>query len=115
MEIVIKRVYEPAATGDGYRVLVDRLWPRGVAKASLVLDEWCKDIAPSPDLRTWFAHDPAKFDEFTFRYMDELKHSDAPQALLKRTGKNTRLTLVYAAKDPNINHARVLKDYLAKL
>ena len=114
MEIAIKRAYDAANASDGYRVLVDRLWPRGVKKESLKLDEWCKDVAPTTELRTWFAHDPAKFEEFTARYADELEHSSTPGELLKRV-RGSRLTLVYAAKDPLINHAAVLRDYLTKV
>lgn len=114
MEVVIKRAYEPADPSDGYRVLVDRLWPRGVKKEVLKLDEWCKDIAPSTELREWFAHDPAKFDEFKVRYQKELRASDAPQELLKRAGDN-KLTLVYSAKDQAMNQAVVLQQYLKEL
>lgn len=88
---------------------------RGVRKESLALDEWCKDVAPSSGLRIWFGHDPAKFDEFSARYQDELVHSDAPQKLLERTKGNNSLVLVYAAKDPAINHAVVLRDFLLKM
>ena len=101
MEIVIKRAYEQASDEDGYRVLVDRLWPRGVSKARAALDEWCKDVAPSPELRVWFGHRPERFEEFAARYAKELDASGAPAALLERaaaSGKG-RLTLVYAAKD----------------
>jgi len=115
MRIQIKRAYDAPATSDGYRVLVDRLWPRGVKKEVLAVDEWCKDVAPSADLRVWFAHDPAKFDEFSARYVDELSNGDAASQLLKRVEGNPTLTLIYAAKDPRINHAVVLRDYLAKM
>jgi len=112
MKIEIKRAYDAPAASDGYRVLVDRLWPRGVKKESLALDEWCKDIAPSPELRTWFDHDPAKFEEFSVRYLTELQQSSASQDLLQRAKDHDTLTLVYAAKDPQVNQARVLQDYL---
>ncbi len=115
MKIIIKRAYEAPAADDGYRVLVDRLWPRGVKKEVLALDEWDKDIAPSTELRKWFGHDPAKFAEFTARYQDELVHSDAPLQLLSRTKGSARLTLIYAAHNPAVNHAVVLRDYLAKM
>lgn len=115
MQIVIKRAYDGVADSDGYRVLVDRLWPRGVKKELLALDEWDKDVAPSPDLRVWFGHDPARFDEFRTKYEDELEHSDAPRELLKRAGDTDALTLVYAAKDPAINHAVILRDHLKSL
>ena len=115
MHITIKRAYELVSDTDGYRVLVDRLWPRGVKKEALQLEEWCKDVAPSTDLRKWFGHDPARFDEFRARYLEELTMSDAPQQLLERAAASTRLTLIYAAKDPMINHARVLREYLEHL
>jgi len=111
MVIRIKRVYDEPAENDGYRVLIDRLWPRGVTKGALLLNEWCKDIAPSSELRTWFGHDPAKFDEFSARYVHELTRSHVPEQLMQRAG-GQNLTLVYAAKDPKINHAVVLQEYL---
>lgn len=111
-KITIKRAYDEPGKDDGYRVLVDRLWPRGVKKEALAIDEWDKDIAPSPELRKWFGHDPTKFDEFRARYTTELESSDEPQKLLEKAGKHTVITLVYAAKDPEINHARVLQEYL---
>lgn len=115
MKIAIKRAYDEASANDGYRVLVDRLWPRGVKKETLSIDEWCKDIAPSSDLRTWFGHDPEKFDEFRARYLSELHDSDAPQELLKRAQDAKMMTLIYAARDPQINHARILQECLEKL
>jgi uncharacterized protein YeaO (DUF488 family) len=115
MKIVIKRAYEPAEKSDGYRVLVDRLWPRGVKKENLALDEWCKDIAPSTELREWFKHDPEKFKEFTVRYEHELKKSKVPQELLERAGKAATITLIYAAHDTEHNHAKVLQAYLEDL
>jgi uncharacterized protein YeaO (DUF488 family) len=114
MDITLKRAYEAVSPQDGYRVLVDRLWPRGVSKEELVLDEWCKDIAPSAELREWFGHDQDRFAEFRARYLSELESSDAAQQLLKRAG-NKQLTLVYAAKDQSVNHAVVLQNYLKKL
>lgn len=115
MDITIKRAYEAASNDDGYRVLVDRLWPRGIKKELLALDEWCKDVAPSTGLRTWFGHEADKFEEFTAYYREELAKSTETQALLERAKPHARLTLVYAAKDPIINHAAVLKDYLKSL
>jgi len=114
MKIVIKRAYDTPAD-DGYRVLVDRLWPRGVRKEAAALDEWDKDVAPSTELRQWFGHDPAKFEEFRARYEAELAASDAPQQLLERAAGHDTLTLIYAAKDPECNHAVVLRDYLGTL
>ncbi len=115
MRIIIKRAYEVPVADDGYRVLVDRLWPRGVRKEVLALDEWCKDAAPSTELRKWFGHDPARFDEFAARYREELSHSDAPRQLLVHAQGSARLTLIYAAHDPAINHAVILRDYLAEM
>lgn len=114
MDVVTKRAYEQTGSSDGYRVLVDRLWPRGLKKEELDLDEWCKDIAPSTELRKWFAHDPAKFDEFKARYLSELHTSDVPKQLLDRAG-GKKLTLVYAAKGPVVNHAVVLQEYLQQI
>ncbi len=117
MEIVIKRAYEQASGEDGYRALVDRLWPRGVSRARAELDEWCKDVAPSAELRVWFGHEPERFEEFSARYTEELKASGAPAALLERAeaSGNQRLTLVYAAKDARNDHVTVLADYLDHL
>ncbi len=115
MEIQIRRVYDPPAPDDGYRVLVDRLWPRGVAKARAALDEWDKDVAPSPDLRTWWNHDPARLAEFAARYRAELDHDPAAvDALMSRLLDHPRVTLLYAAHDPQVNHAAVLRDYLVE-
>ncbi len=108
----IRRIYEPANPADGYRVLVDRLWPRGVSKQAAALDWWLKDIAPSPALRTWFGHDPARFDEFADRYRAELATHPEPVHTLREQMTHGTVTLLYAAHDPKINHARVLADYL---
>lgn len=115
MKIVIKRAYDAPAETDGYRVLVDRLWPRGIKKELLALDEWCKDVAPSTELRQWFGHEPEKFEEFSARYEEELHRSAEPNELLKRATGNSQLTLVYAAHDPQVNHARVLQSYLKEM
>jgi uncharacterized protein YeaO (DUF488 family) len=109
--VQLKRVREPAERSDGYRVLVERLWPRGVRKQSLPLNEWAKDIAPSTDLRKWFAHDPARWAEFQRRYRGELKTGAAAallQALSTRAAKDT-VTLLYSTHDPEHNNAVVLK------
>lgn len=110
--IRIKRVYDPPEPGDGSRVLVDRLWPRGLRKADAALDAWIRTAAPTPQLRTWFGHDPARWDEFQARYRKELA-ADPPgiAELLDWAGRG-RLTLLYAAKDPAHNHALVLVDVL---
>ncbi|WP_022901749.1 DUF488 domain-containing protein [Humibacter albus] len=114
MSFTIKRAYEPASSDDGYRVLVDRLWPRGVSKESAHLDEWEKDVAPSDELRKWFGHDPAKFDEFRTRYLAELEDNPAVSALRQR-GRDGTVTLVYSAHDEEHNQAVVLRDLLDSL
>lgn len=110
----IKRIYDEASEEDGYRVLVDRLWPRGVSKERARLDSWNKDIAPSSDLRKWFAHDPEKFKEFTARYRTELMVSPAVKTFEDSVAKEPVVTLLYGAHDPKINHATVLRDFLSK-
>lgn len=108
--VKIKRIYEAPAKTDGYRILVDRLWPRGITKAAAHLDEWNKDIAPSPPLRKWFNHDPGKFDAFTKKYLQELeKHHEALQRL-RMLAQEKPLCLLYAARDEACNHARVLAE-----
>lgn len=108
----IKRAYEDAKKADGYRVLVDRLWPRGVSKEKASLDEHMKDVAPSQDLRTWWNHDPDRFDEFAQRYRSELDDNAAVDDLRALVKKHKTVTLVYGAKDPEVNHAKVLRAYL---
>ncbi len=112
MDIRTQRAYDDPNRDDGYRILVDRLWPRGVAKEDLNLDEWNKDLAPSDDLRKWFDHDPDKWDEFQDRYRKELdKQTEAVNDLLKHVRKG-RVTLVFGAKDEEHSNAEVLRDYL---
>ncbi len=111
MGFQIKRIYEPAVPSDGTRVLVDRLWPRGVKKSNARVDLWMKDVAPSTPLRQWFQHDPERFDAFARRYTSELKGNPA-LAELRKLGKAKPVTLLYAAHDPRINHARVLQSAL---
>ena len=108
----IKRIYEEPAATDGYRVLVDRLWPRGISKEAAHLDEWCKDVAPSTEARRDFGHDPARFGEFRDRYRAELKASGAAGALAERLSDRPVVTLLYAAHDPRINQAVVLQEFL---
>lgn len=104
----LRRAYEEPTHNDGYRVLVDRLWPRGVTKEHLQIDEWRKDIAPSNDLRKWFGHDPALWEEFRDRYREELtEHDEAVSALVERA-RSGRVTLVFAAGDTEHNNAVVL-------
>jgi uncharacterized protein YeaO (DUF488 family) len=111
MSFRIKRVYEPSASQDGIRVLVDRLWPRGVRKDTAKLDYWMKDVAPSPNLRRWFDHLPERFSDFGRRYRKELKGNEAFDELQK-LGKRKVDTLLYGARDPAINHAVVLQSAL---
>lgn len=115
MSFEIKRIYEPATEDDGKRVLVDRLWPRGVTKEAARLDEWLKEIAPSPQLRTWFGHESEKFDEFASRYRLELDNDPQKQAAVRQLfalNKTGKVTLLYGAKSDSINHAAVLQRYL---
>ena len=114
-QITTKRVYDPWSEDDGFRVLVDRLWPRGVAKEKARIDLWCKDIAPSTELRQWFHHGPAEWEEFRRRYEEELKNNpEALEAFFKSIEKQEKVTLIYAAKDRKHNHALILKLYLEK-
>lgn len=110
--LVIKRIYDEAADDDGYRVLVDRLWPRGVSKERARLDLWLKEIAPSPPLRTEFAHMQERFADFKERYEAELEQNPAVGQLLELAAGKKRVTLLYGARDPQINHARVLLVFL---
>lgn len=110
----IERVYSAEQPGEGYRVLVDRIWPRGISKARADLAEWDKDVAPTTELRTWFGHVPARFEEFARRYTAELDRSGAAAALLARVPDGP-LTLVYSARDTEHNQAVVLRDYLLRL
>jgi uncharacterized protein YeaO (DUF488 family) len=109
--IAIKRVYDGRASTDGMRILVDRLWPRGVSKDAAALDLWAKEVAPSPSLRTWFDHREDRFAEFKKRYLLELSSNPAVPDLVGQIGKR-KATLLYGAKDPAINHAVVLTGYL---
>jgi uncharacterized protein YeaO (DUF488 family) len=110
VEIRIRRVYAEKEPGDGVRVLVDRLWPRGLSKARADVDEWMPEVAPSPALRKWFGHDPARFAEFGRRYREELAGNPEPVERLREMASRGALTLVYAARDPVHNHAAVLGD-----
>ena len=115
MTVQLKRAYQAAETQDGYRVLVDKLWPRGVSKAEAKLDDWLKDIAPSDELRVDFHEGKLAWGEFRRRYLSELKpHKVALRELAKRAGEQ-KVTLVYGAKDQRHNNAVVLKQYLAML
>lgn len=113
MSIAIKRIYEPETSGDGYRVLVDRLWPRGISKAKVSVNLWLRDAAPSTALRTWFNHDPDKWPEFRARYLAELRRNGRALEPLVTKAKEGRVTLVYSARDEQRNQAVVLKAFLA--
>ncbi len=108
----IKRIYDDPADDDGCRVLVDRLWPRGVTKERAGLELWLKEIAPSPPLRQEFAHMQERFADFRAQYEDELEDNPAVGQLLDLAERHKRVTLLYAAKDPEVNHARVLLEFL---
>ncbi len=110
--IQLKRVYEPPARQDGLRVLVDRLWPRGLTKERAAVDLWLKDVAPSNELRKWFAHDPAKWKEFQARYRKELSAQKEALESLKQLCKQQTVTLLYGARDEQHNEALVLKRLL---
>ncbi|MBT1169636.1 DUF488 family protein [Bifidobacterium sp. SO4] len=113
MSIMVKRIYDEPEPDDGCRILVDRLWPRGMSRERAALDLWMKEIAPSPTLRKWFGHDPDRFAEFAERYRAELDaNAEAVGALRDIITAHGNVTLLYAAKDPLINHAVVLRDYL---
>jgi uncharacterized protein YeaO (DUF488 family) len=110
----VRRIYDEVLPEDGARVLVDRIWPRGVSKARAQLDEWCKDVAPSTELRKWYGHDPALFEEFTRRYRDELRESPRAEAYaqLCDLAKNQTLTLLTATKNADLSEAAVLADLI---
>jgi uncharacterized protein YeaO (DUF488 family) len=107
----LKRIYEPFEETDGYRILVDRLWPRGVSKEDAKLSFWMKEVAPSSELRKWFCHKPERFAEFRGKYLEELQSSQMVEQLLNLV-KHDRVTLLYGAKDPVHNHAIVLYERL---
>ncbi len=109
-DVRLKRAYDPAEPRDGYRVLVDRLWPRGVSKERAHLDEWARELAPSAELRTWFGHDPDRFAEFERRYRAELAAHDEKLDELRRRAREGTLTLVYGARDEEHNDAVVLAE-----
>lgn len=110
--IRLKRAYEPADAKDGTRVLVDRLWPRGVSKVDAALDQWMKEIAPSTDLRKWFGHDPDRWEEFCRRYSAELHHNTEPLSQLRSLARQGPVTLVYSAHDEVHNDAIVLRNVI---
>lgn len=108
----VKRIYEPPADDDGFRVLVDRLWPRGMPKENAAVDLWLRDVAPSTELRKEFNHRPERFADFSERYRRELAGNPAVEKLLELARSHPRITLLYAARNPEANNARVLLDYL---
>ncbi|MGH8217914.1 MAG: DUF488 domain-containing protein [Steroidobacteraceae bacterium] len=112
LDIRIKRAYEPASAADGTRILVDRIWPRGVKKADAHVKQWLKEVAPSTELRKWFGHDPARWEEFRRRYEAELARKRDLLAELRELAKSGPLTLVYSAHDEAHNQAVVLRDRL---
>jgi uncharacterized protein YeaO (DUF488 family) len=114
VQVRLKRAYEPVSQADGYRVLVDRLWPRGLSRERARLDEWARELAPSGELRRWFGHDPARFAEFRQRYTNELAAQDVKLRELRRRARSGTVTLVYGARDREHNDAIVLADILRR-
>jgi uncharacterized protein YeaO (DUF488 family) len=114
-DIRLKRAYEPPAAADGTRILVDRLWPRGLPKSAAAIDLWIKDIAPSAELRRWFAHDPERWPEFRRRYGDELRRQPERLRELRALAGKGPLTLLFAARDTARNNAVVLRDLLLRM
>ena len=112
IDVRIKRAYEPAAPADGYRVLIDHVWPRGVSRERAKLDEWARELAPSDELRTWFGHEPARFQEFRTRYRSELSRERDAIERLRALAARCPLTIVYAARDEQHNNAVVLAELL---
>ncbi len=112
MTLRIKRIYEPPAAQDGTRILVDRLWPRGVSREEAHVHAWLKEIAPSAELRRWFGHDPDKWDAFRRRYLEELENNPAAVEELKRQIGQSTATLLYGARDTEHNNALVLRDFI---
>jgi len=111
--IKIKRAYDEPSPGDGKRVLVDRLWPRGLTKEKARIDEWLKELAPSTELRKWYSHDPAKWKEFKKRYRAELKGKEALLDGLKAEARKGTITLVFSSRETELNNAEALKEFLA--
>ncbi len=112
--IKIKRIYEPASPDDGKRIYIDRLWPRGMKREEVKIDEWLKEISPSDGLRKWFGHDPSKYTEFKKRYAKELEKHEETLERIRREGKQETVTLLFSAKDVEHNNATVMKELLSK-
>ena len=110
--IKLKRAYEKPSSDDGLRILVERLWPRGLTKERAAVDLWLKEVAPSPELRKWFGHDPARWEQFQKRYWKELREKKDAIKLLKQKAKESTVTLVYAARDEEHNGALALRKFL---
>jgi len=111
--IKIKRVYDPPEAGDGFRILVDRIWPRGLSKEKADVDLWLKEIAPSDELRKWFGHEPEKWPEFRQRYMAELDASPDEMGTIREHARKGTVTLLFGAREERFNNAVVLKEYIA--
>ena len=114
MKVAIKRVYEKPSKEDGFRILVDRLWPRGLTKEKVAADLWFKEIAPTTELRKWFNHETEKWPEFQKKYLKEISENEPAIATLKEIMNEGKVTILYAAKDEEHNEARILMDYLNK-
>src|SRR5512138_3346074 len=112
MKLAIKRVYEPPAAGDGHRILVDRLWPRGLSKEKAHVDLWLKEVAPSAELRKWFGHEPEKWDEFRQRYRQELRQQPEALQRLADAARAGTVTLLFGAREPRFNDAVALMEFL---
>lgn len=113
-EVRIKRIYEAADSADGYRALVDRLWPRGISRQRAALDAWLVELAPSTQLRLWFGHDPRRWSEFRRRYRAELRSQRKVLDSLRQRAREQRVTLLFGSREPRINHAAVLREVLLK-
>jgi uncharacterized protein YeaO (DUF488 family) len=114
MDVRLKRAYDPPACTDGHRVLIDRLWPRGLSRERAKLDDWERELSPSTELRRWFGHDPSRFEEFRRRYIDELRDQRPRISRLRRLARDGTLTLVYSARDIHHNDAVVLAEILRR-
>lgn len=114
MSVQTKRIYEPPSPADGHRVLIDRLWPRGISKEKARIDEWARDLAPSDELRRWFGHRPERFEEFKARYTEELRDHAEAIAALRRRARSGTVTLVYAARDSDHSNAAVLAPFVRR-
>ena len=112
--VKIKRIYDPVSSDDGKRILIDRLWPRGVKKEEAKIDEWLRDVAPSDELRKWFSHDPSKYQEFKKRYVKELEKKSELVEKVKKEAKKETVTLLFSAKDTEHNNATALKEILSR-